>query len=90
MGMGVLAGRLPPPPKNASSEKRSRSQEKLLIRNRIHHRMVDPMKLAPILPIAGSVVRAADDKCPSPLFFPSLKEMSQLPIYMAQGRFMAL
>ena len=60
-------------------------QVKVLIRNRINHRMIYAMELAAILPVAGSMIRAADHKSSPSLLFPSIKKPSQLPIHIAQG-----
>ena len=62
----------------------------MFIRNSIDRRMIDPMELASILPVAGSVIGTADDKGPAPLFFPMVKQPPQLPVRIAQSRFVAV
>ena len=62
----------------------------MLIRNGIDHRMIDPMELASVLPVAGSAIGTADDKGAASLNFPFFKQSSQLPVYVAQSCFVAL
>ena len=56
----------------------------MLIRNGIDHRMIDPMELASVLPVAGSVIGTADDKGIAPLVFPMVKQPPQLPVRIAK------
>ena len=62
----------------------------MLIRNGIDHRMIDPMELASVLPVAGSVIGTADDKGISPAFIPAVKQPPKLCIRIAKCGCMAL
>lgn len=63
--------------------------EKVLVGNRIDHRMIDAVELAPILPITGSVIRTADYERASSLLLPPLKQTSKLLIHIPKRRSVA-
>lgn len=58
----------------------------MFIRNGIDRRMIDPMELASVLSVTGSVIRTTDDKGLAPFFFPMVKQLSQFPIRIAKRR----
>ena len=58
----------------------------MLIRNGIDHRMIDPMELASVLPVAGSVIRKTYYKCIAPFAFPSIQKPAQLAVHIPQCR----
>ena len=65
-------------------------QIEMLIGNRVYHRMIDPVKLAVILPVAGSMVRTADDKTAAAQLLPLIKQPSQLPVHIPESRSMTV
>ena len=62
----------------------------MLIRHSIDHRMVDAVEITAILPITGSMVRAAQHKSTASYLFPDSKQSSKLLIHIAKCSLVAL
>ncbi len=62
----------------------------MLIGDGIDKGVVDAVEVAAIFPIAGPVVRTADNKGAPPLAFPSCEQAPQFPVHITERCRMAL
>lgn len=62
----------------------------MFIWNGIDNRMIDTVELTTVLPITGSMVRAAQHKSTASYLFPGSKQSSKLLIHIAKCSLVAL